>query len=464
MNCSEAREKMELLALGGLCGKERKAVEGHLDHCSACRDRMAEYDFVVEEVRQDAEHAVPDPDWQASARAAIGSEIEEAGGSGSRAWRLGYAAAAAAAAILTVVAWHALSTPSDAHPRSFQALARHVERWNAPGLLARPRSPAAGYVTDGERVYALRRRGSERFVCAMDAESGRHLWRSEVPALGHLATAESTLFCLSPARGDRVRLVALDHATGRVRWEFQGEAGRRLSSPTRPVPTDGGRVCWTIGGTVHVLDISSGSQVWSRRCSDSAPLSPPAVSGSFLLVASPSEALCLGLADGRQKWRQELPDELQGQVRPLLALSGDRAFLVQRDYMRPGRLCSMDLQTREVTWDRQVNRPFNILSREGVVCLRGDRVVAYDAEDGSAVWSHDTQGCSPLTASDGVVHFVDSTGQGHLLGVELASGRIAWRIDGVRSCDAFIRSNGIGYVKTRTGTLHAFRLDSAPKL
>ena len=213
-----------------------------------------------------------------------------------------------------------------------------------------------------------------------------------------------------------------------------------------------------------MLDIATGSRLWSRETSANAPLSPPAVADSSVLVASPDSLRCLGLADGDKKWNEKLPAELRGQVRPLLALSGERAFMVQREYMRPGRLCSVDLETRTIDWKREVGRPFTILSRGGVVCLRGQQIVAYEAASGDRRWSRRAEGCSPLTTSNGVLHFVDSAGDGRLVGVEMASGRTAWEIDGVRSCDAFIRSNGIGYVKTRGGTLHAFRLDSSPKL
>ena len=465
MECSEAREKTELLALGELPSEQRAALERHMGECPACRDLMAEYDFVVEELRQETDRTAPDGDWQTSTWRAIRHEVDDSRGIRPTLWRLGYGmAAAAAAAILVVAGWRVLFPHPEGSESETTTLAQSTERWNAGGLLAVPRSPAAGYVTDGERVYALRRSGKERFVCAMDADSGRHLWRSEVSALGHLATAESTVFCLSPGKGDSVRLVALDDSTGRVRWQVEGRSRRRLGSPTRPVAMDGGRVCWTIGGTVHMLDVSTGAPLWSREASSDAPLSPPAVAGSSVLVASPNGILCLGLEGGREKWREELPEELKGQVRPLLALSGDRAFVVERDYMQPGKLCCMDLETRAVTWKRRVDRPFNILARDGVVCLRGREVVGYDAANGGRQWSRRAEGCSPLTVSDGVVHFVDSTGDGRLVGVELASGRTAWEIDGVRSCDAFIRSNGIGYVKTRGGTLHAFGLESPSKL
>ncbi len=465
MDCSEAREKMELLALGGLPSEQRAGLERHMGECSACRDMMAEYDFVVEELRQETDRIGPDEDWQASTRRAIRREVDESRDMQPTLWRLGYGmAAAAAATILVVAGWLVLYPDAEGSEREITTLTQRAERWSAGGLLAVPRSPATGYVTDGERVYALRRSGKQRFVCAMDAESGRHLWRSEVPALGHLATAESTVFCLSPGKGDRVRLVALDDSSGRVRWQIAGRGRRRLGSPTRPVPTDGGRVCWTVGGTVHMLDVSTGAPLWSRDASTEALLSPPAVADSSVVVASTDGLLCLGLEDGRERWREELPEELKGQVRPLLALSGNRAFLVERDYMQPGMLCCMDLESRTVAWKQQVNRPFSILSRNGMVCLRGQEVVGYDARNGARRWSRRAQGCSPLTASDGMVHFVDSAGDGRLVGVELATGRTAWEIDGVRSCDAFIRSGGIGYVKTRRGTLHAFRLNSSSKL
>lgn len=459
MECSEARDKLELHALGALDAGDRKELKRHLQHCPSCRDRMAECDFMVDELRQEAGPDERERQWKEATAETLRKEIDVQAGRVSPFRRFAWGAAAAAAVVIAVVGWHLLSGRSGEQPgRQLASLPQHAENWTKSGLLSVPRSSATGYVVDGRRIYALRRRETGRFICAFDAESGQHVWQSRLPAIGYLSATGSQVLCLTASDGTSVGLAALNKDTGQVEWRFERSKPRRVHSLTRPLQADGGRICWTLGGTVHALDADTGSRIWSQDVSPSAQVSAPAVAGGSILVASGRNILCLGLEKGVERWRRELPQELQGQSRPLLSLSGNRAFLVQKNHLGRGKLCCMDLRSRTVDWTRKVNRPFDMLSRDGVVCLRGRRVVAYDAENGRSLWQRSPQGCGPLTASGQVVQYVDSSGTGSIVGVDMTTGRPDWRIGGVRSCDAFVRLKDTGYVKTREGTLRAISL------
>jgi len=65
-----------------------------------------------------------------------------------------------------------------------------------------------------------------------------------------------------------------------------------------------------------------------------------------------------------------------------------------------------------------------------------------------------------LSAFDGLVHFVDSSGAGRLVAVDERTGQQAWTLAGLRSCSAFTKAGTTGYIKTQDGVVYAFALRS----
>jgi outer membrane protein assembly factor BamB len=92
------------------------------------------------------------------------------------------------------------------------------------------------------------------------------------------------------------------------------------------------------------------------------------------------------------------------------------------------------------------------------VYLRGEGVLALDTGSGAELWSSAASGCGPLTLVDGLIHFADSGEPGRLVALDPHSGRTAWEVVGIRSCDAFTKIGSTGYIKTQDGIVHAIAL------
>jgi outer membrane protein assembly factor BamB len=60
-----------------------------------------------------------------------------------------------------------------------------------------------------------------------------------------------------------------------------------------------------------------------------------------------------------------------------------------------------------------------------------------------------------VTYAEGLAYFVDSRDQGRLVALNRYTGSKVWELAGMKSCNAFIKTDGAGYVKTHDGVVHA---------
>jgi len=217
------------------------------------------------------------------------------------------------------------------------------------------RSPTAsggGLAIDGGRLFVT---SAFAFIAALDAATGREIWRHDfaAPATGAPAV-----------QGDRVfvsvndsTLWAMDTATGRIDWSIAGTdsittvargaapaiAGDLVILPTKAgeltaVRRANGGIAWTSvvtgrrtgaayatisaitgdpvvdGGRVYTanhqgrlvaLDLRSGETLWSAREAAFSPVWP--VGGSIFLVTDENRLMRLNAADGAPIWSVELP-------------------------------------------------------------------------------------------------------------------------------------------------------------
>lgn len=161
---------------------------------------------------------------------------------------------------------------------------------------------------------------------------------------------------------------------------------------------------------------------------------------------------------GRDIWSEPLGGGTRLLTCPLLALAGGRAFLVQPGGNANSRLICLDLASRRRLWEKSAGDTQHLLATGGGVYLRGDRIRAYDSRTGGMLWSQPASGCGPLTSEAGLIHFVDTSDDGRLLALDSGTGTKAWEIAGIRSCDAFRRVGGTGFIKTKDGIIHAIAL------
>jgi len=451
MNCRQTQSRLELHVLGGLGPLEEAAVREHLAGCADCRDAEADCRLLVADIAAAGDGPPPRAAFVAALHRATAVEIRR---QNRRLWmrRAALGAAAAAAAVALAVgawrlAWREGTTPVGAA----------AEQWRLDGAAADAASPADGVVVRGGSMYFLSRHEGEQAAVAVELASGRRRWRGQGGCAGYLSADDSRVYCLAGAGRGRFDLLALDAATGRRLWRFAGQKETALSGPCPAVPLGQGRVAWSCGGAVHVLDAATGEPLWRH---DAGPGGAPvAVAGAAgqLYLAAPARFCCLDVATGRTVWQLDTPAVGVGRRRPLLALADGRAYVLSAA-AGAGELWSLDLATRRVGWSVPAGEARHLLATQVGPFVRGGDVRAYDGRTGRLLWRREASGCGAMTAQGGLLYAVDSHGAGRLLALHQADGEEAWAMDGLRSCDAFRRVGRSGYVKTSDGVIHAIAL------
>jgi len=454
MRCEDVRAALEWFVLGDLPEADRSEIEAHLWACPDCRAAERRCRELVEGLRAGSGSMAPRPEFGATLRetlgAAIASERRRA-----RVRRVAAALAALAAAVIVAVGvWAGRRAGSASAAPRVDA----TERWRYAHAQAVPASGADGVVVHGETMYLLREDDGRSRVAAVDVTTGAPRWESPAESLGYLAADDSRVYCLASPRRDTVELVALDADGGEPVWRYAQERASRLLAPSRPLPVAQGRVCWSAGRTVHVLGGATGEPVWRRPLlRGKGALSRAVASGDRLYVTSGTVLHCIAAATGEELWAVRFA-ETAGAGRPLLALDARRAYVFRTRRPTGRDLLCIDLAARARLWRRDAPETRCLLAAGGVVYLRGGPVAALDGESGRRLWTHPASGCGPLTYIDGLLHVVDSRQRGRLVALDPRTGRPAWELPGIQSCDAFAKVGRVGYIKTRDGVVLALAL------
>jgi len=455
MDCDNIRPQLELFVLGGLPPVEADLVRKHLAGCEDCRRIERECRLLVAEVRGRAVRTPPRPAFVRRVHQVVAREVRAT----RRRTVLRRAAlatgAVAAGVVLAMAVWGAWPGARDASSPDAPVVG---ERWRYDGALAQPASSADSVVVHDGSMYFLRRGADGGRVVAIDLATGRDRWRSRVRSVGYLAADAARVYCLAPAGPRRITLRALDASRGTVRWSRSHRRDGLLTAPCPPVAVRPGRLAWTSGTAVHLLDASTGRPIWQRTFPGEGAASAAAVAGETLLVASGTALYCLEAASGREMYRITLGDDKHSGWRPLLALAGPRAYLVLRPRAARAVLYCLDLSTRRTLWREPAGQVRHLLATSRGVFLRAQGIVARDARTGRVLWKHEMAGCGPMTADAGRLYLTDSAQAGRLVVLDQQDGQEVWHLAGIRSCDAFRRVGPTGYVKAHDGAIHAIAL------
>jgi outer membrane protein assembly factor BamB len=256
--------------------------------------------------------------------------------------------------------------------------------------LASP-SPA----TDGQRVYALFGSGQ---LMALDM-AGKPAWKKNVVAeygafdinWGHGSSPivyKDTLIlqCYHPSAS---YLLALESATGKVRWKVDAPRGTTSYSTPFVVEAPGGAELIVNGSdSLSGHSLATGERLWRIAETNNYPI-PSAVQNDGIIYTS------RGYRSG-----------------PFMAL-------------RPGG--KGDAAPSQVVWKTQTGAPYisSLVYYDGLIYMIGDVGVAtaVDAKDGTRLWQERVGGvytASPI-AADGKIYFFSEDGET----VVLAAGRTA---------------------------------------
>lgn len=285
---------------------------------------------------------------------------------------------------------------------------------------------------------------------------------------------DHTAFVASPAAtGDTVYaysssavVAALDATSGATRW-FKVVSDVRGIFPGSP--TLSGGIVYVVPYELVALDAATGDVRWSRNNVGCFMCSPAVANGTLFVGAGPASGrrlLALNAGTGAQLWsfRPQGGTAFSWSASP--AVSGGRVFqaaLVQGKGTKAYSLYAFAASSGKRLWKTRVGSSQLLTSSspavaDGVVYYMspGSRIYALRAKDGKVLWSRAvaTSASSPVVAG-GVVYF----GAGlTVYGLDAKSGKTLWR--GRTTSDPADPAvvGGTVYIGSGDGITRAFRL------
>ncbi len=469
MNCAEVNRKIELSVLGDLPESEKTAIEEHLASCPACRVTHEEYRFLVAQIRGSTRSDLLRPDFSFAREIRSAVKVEICRASYRMLARRAVPAVGSVAACLlfAVVGWWMWVTsgsrlePILAKDRRQPSPARTsvpsvLEAWKHRSAPSAPGSMADTVVVRAGNMYLLQTHDSRNYVASLDTRTGEQKWLSDVPSAGYLLADDSRVYCLAQSGAGRFDLVALDATDGTLLWKHQREYADKLRSPCRASLLPGGRICWTAVRTVHMLNRADGTPIWTRAIPDGGMLSEAVAADGELYIANAVGLYCLDAATGDESWRLACGDFKSARGRPMVAAANGEVYASMSLGLRSSRLFCMNVAQRKILWSRVVDCSARLDAVGDVLYVRDQNIRALDGTTGRLLWACPAQGCNPVTYANDLAYFVDSTDQGRLVALDRYTGARVWELAGIKSCDAFIRVDRTGFLKSPDGTVRAF--------
>ncbi len=334
---------------------------------------------------------------------------------------------------------------------------------------------ATPVVADG-KVFAI---DSDANVVAIDAATGKHLWRHEIRRKGKsnavsfgggVAYDNGRVYATT---GYGV-IAALDADSGREIWH------QFLTVPLRGAPTvaNGQVYANTYDNELYALNADTGETLWSHvGISEVGRLfgaASPAVSGGVVVAAySSGELTALTVENGRMTWTDSLTR--RGALTPLASLNDIDGEPVVDDgkvyaTSHAGRIVAEDLRTGERLWERNLGSlqtPWVAGDFIYMMTLDND-VVCLGRENGRVRWVRQLQRykdqkkrkdpitwAGPVLAGD---RLVVTSSHGYALSISPYTGEI---LSGMKLSDKSflppVVADGVLYILTNDGDLLALK-------
>lgn len=291
---------------------------------------------------------------------------------------------------------------------------------------------------DGARVYVASHDGT---VTALDADSGRRIWRTETDAPLTAGPGAGDDLVVVLGRGGEA--IALSAAEGTERWRTN-VVGESIS---RPLVRNGIVVVATIDGKLRGLASFDGSERWSVE----QPLPPltlrgatsPVVVGSTVLSGFDNGRLvAVNLLDGEVEWESMLaPPTGRSDLERLSDVDGAIAVVGQDVYAAGyhGRVAALAAESGQILWARELSSYSGIGAdwEQLYTTTEDGELVALTRRNGSEIWRQSallrrepTQP-APFNTSvvvgdfEGYVHFFDAVDGRPVARVRVGKGMIS---------------------------------------
>jgi len=115
----------------------------------------------------------------------------------------------------------------------------------------------------------------------------------------------------------------------------------------------------------------------------------------------------------------------------------------------------MELTGHKILWSKVVAHVTHMYAIGDMLYLRDQNVQALDRTTGQLLWTFTATGCNPVTYAKEMAYFVDSSDKGCLVALNRYTGCKVWELGGMKSCNAFIKVDGTGFLKTHDGVVYA---------
>jgi outer membrane protein assembly factor BamB len=252
-------------------------------------------------------------------------------------------------------------------------------------------------------------------------------------ALG-LSLADGTLY--AAAREGEV--VALDPATGRVRWKEDSKAELAAG------PAVGGSLVavGTSDGRVIALDAKTGKRLWKQAVSSEVLAAPLVLADRVIVRAVDGRVHALDAQTGKSLWVGEEPV-------PKLSLRGTAPPVLAKDNIvagfDSGKVIAFALGSGDVAWQAQVataggrSELDRLADVDSAVLVDGNdgfavgyqgRVVMLALDSGQVWWSRDLSSYRAPAIDDTQVYV--ATSDGSMVALRRRDGTVVWQQDGLK--------------------------------
>ena len=235
-----------------------------------------------------------------------------------------------------------------------------------------------GLAVDGGRVYGV----TNDDVFALAALNGRELWRRRL-GRAYAPVPWKNLLVV----GTRGATYALDAATGKVRWRFDGGGARY------PVSIDAdGRLYLGTATSLVVLDAATGRQLAEDR-RGGVQATPVLAGGSVFGAGMGARVVAWQTGTQRRLWKRAVCS-VSGRIETPPAYADGRLFLpvagmCAHDPAR-GRLVALAAATGRVAWQHRLGAPAlgcAAVANDVVFTSSSDGTVdGFDARSGALLW------------------------------------------------------------------------------
>ncbi|MFI1032138.1 PQQ-binding-like beta-propeller repeat protein [Streptomyces sp. NPDC020951] len=252
--------------------------------------------------------------------------------------------------------------------------------WEITGCQTDFESPEAGPVLHEGTVYVWQ----DARLRALDARTGEERWSYPI---GDTASCGGVPVRVTPAPDGYVylsagtRVLAVDVASGMVRWHFEAPAVF-LSPPAfvpGPAVTGGGVYLADYLGTVYAIDATDGRDRWRIATEARSSVDPVLVAAGHVHVGSGKGLYTLDAVTGTPKWRFQAGGDIVGAP----AVAEGRIHFGSTDHL----LYTLKADDGRLRWKLATGGEItgSPVVRDGVVyaCSKDRCVYALDAEKGT---------------------------------------------------------------------------------